>query len=73
MVPMGHRAVSAGHLVVFNGVLKVSDVGSDTLGLNPRPQDAELLIKFLSLKGSAGSPLPASNPSPETSPSQKSK
>jgi hypothetical protein len=49
MVPLGHRAVSAGHLVIYNSSLTVSAVGSTTLNLEPRPQDRAILESFLSL------------------------
>ncbi len=47
MVPEGTRAVSAGFVALYHGQVIVPQIGSETLGLDPRPQDKQLLTHFL--------------------------
>lgn len=45
--PRGLRALSAGFLVVYDDHLAIPDIGSESLGLSPRPGDLDLLRVFL--------------------------
>ena len=50
MLPMGLVCLSAGFLTIYAGGVIVPFIGSETLRLDPRPQDRDLLARFLSLK-----------------------
>jgi len=47
MVPEGATPISAGFLCIYEGHLTVPQFGSDTLNLDPRPQDKAILQRFL--------------------------
>ena len=47
MVPPSLQPVSAGCALIHNGQLTISDVGSDSLGLNPLPADQDLLSQLI--------------------------
>ncbi|HBJ87123.1 MAG TPA: hypothetical protein DDZ88_25340 [Verrucomicrobiales bacterium] len=53
VLPEHTIAVSAGHGVLCEGRLHVPEIGSETLHLDPRPQDRVLLEQFLGLTRSA--------------------
>jgi hypothetical protein len=48
VVPAGARPVSAGFVLTFEGRAVIPAVGSDSLSLDPRPQDKQLIEAFLS-------------------------
>jgi hypothetical protein len=49
VVPRGFKAVSAGFALIRNGrVLILDQFGSESLNLNPRSQDKEIIQKFIS-------------------------
>lgn len=47
VIPEGFHPVAAGFVVRFEGSLCIPDLGSDSLHLDPRPQDKQLLAAFL--------------------------
>lgn len=46
-LPRGSTAVSAGFLMIYDDRLAVPDVGSESLGLSPRPGDLDLIRECL--------------------------
>lgn len=46
-LPPGETPVSAGFVVFCRGAPRVPEIGSETLGLQPRPQDLALIAHFL--------------------------
>ena len=50
MVPMGMTPISAGFVITHKGRVTVPGIGSETLKLDPRPRDREILANFLSLE-----------------------
>jgi hypothetical protein len=46
-LPRGVAPVSAGFLMVYDDRLVVPDIGSESLGLSPRPGDLDLLRECL--------------------------
>ena len=46
MLPPNHDAISAGFVAVYAGNLILPNIGSDTLNLEPRPRDKQLLKAF---------------------------
>ena len=46
-LPDGLRPVSAGFVVLYQGTIAFTDIGSDTLNLNPKPADQALIRTLL--------------------------
>lgn len=42
-VPSGATPISAGFILSYDGHLVIPDIGSDTLGLSPRPGDLDIV------------------------------
>ncbi|HOC56634.1 MAG TPA: hypothetical protein PKI20_13510 [Verrucomicrobiota bacterium] len=54
-VPKDLEVISAGFVMIFDGTLAFSDIGSDSLSVEPRPEDRALIEAMLNL----GKPIDA--------------
>lgn len=63
MVPSGAEPVSAGFALLYEDSLVIPAIGSDTLGLDPRHQDFDLLRSTFGL-GSSAAAVPSGTGGP---------
>jgi len=63
MVPSGAKPVSAGFALLYEDSMVIPAVGSDTLGLDPRHQDFDLLRSTFGL-GSSAAAVPSGTGGP---------